>query len=372
MKKSTFKFSTLILFLFLGTTLMAQMPEAISIDPADASVYDQLTLTLDASKTCPDSALFNADYVWMHSGVNIDGAGWQNVVDFNDTAVNGRYPRLVKVGGFPGPITVEPEGATAWEEITLTLDTRLTCPMGSLFDAESVYMHSGLTIDDAPWSNVIDFDGMGADGTEPILTDNGDSTWSITFTPSAFYGLTPGTDPTQICCVFNNGSWDAEGKYFAADGSCSDFFYPLGEVEDSYMWQITYTPADFYGLEPDLAIEELNMVFNAGDWSLGEGKDFNEDGDCTDFLVPMHVSAVGDYYSLSFTMYPNPADQVLYLDNLEDVSLVEVYNIMGERVNTFDQVNTKISINTSNLQSGVYFVNVHANGIVQTAKFLKK
>ncbi|MEZ5196010.1 MAG: hypothetical protein R2764_06310 [Bacteroidales bacterium] len=40
---------------------------------------DEITLILDASLSCPDSALFGADSVMIHSGVNIDGAAWQKM-----------------------------------------------------------------------------------------------------------------------------------------------------------------------------------------------------------------------------------------------------------------------------------------------------
>jgi hypothetical protein len=129
----------------------------------------------------------------------------------------------------PAPITIEPENAGAWDVVTLTLDARLSCPDGALYDADSVMMHSGVTIDGAIWQNVIGFDAFGANGQQPKLIPNGDSTWSITFIPAEFYGIEPGTSVEEICCVFNAGSWEAgEGKDWDEFGDCMDFFIPLG------------------------------------------------------------------------------------------------------------------------------------------------
>lgn len=357
----------------MGSYLFAQMPDAITMEPANPTIYDQITLTLDVSLSCPDSALFAADSVMMHSGVNIgDTAAWSNVVEFNALGIDGTQPKLVNIGGFPAAITIEPAGATAWEEITLTLDASLSCPDSALFEADSVMMHSGVTLEGAPWSNVIAFDALGADGTQPKLINNGDYTWSITYTPSAFYGLTPGQDPTEICCVFNAGDWAAgEGKDFDAEGNCADFFIPFGEAPASYLWQITFTPADFYGIEEGTSVTEINCVFNAGDWAAGEGKDFDMDDNCIDFVIPLGIGSVNDNPEISFRMYPNPVENVLHLDQLENASRVEIYNVVGKLVQTVEDFGNNVSINTSDFNSGVYFVTVHINGTVQSTKFIK-
>ena len=89
----------------------------------------------------------------------------------------------------PDAITISPEGASVWDEITLTLDAKLSCPDNALFGADSVMMHSGVTIAGLAWQNVIVFDALGVNGQQPKLIHNGDSTWSITYTPADFYGI---------------------------------------------------------------------------------------------------------------------------------------------------------------------------------------
>lgn len=376
MKQFTLKISAILVFLAFGIASIAQVPDAITIEPEDATAFDEITLTLDVSLTCPDSALFMADSVMMHSGVKIGEDTWQNVVAFDGMGADGTYPKLVKIGGgssMPMAITIEPAGATAWEEITLTLDASKSCPDSALFMADSVMMHSGLTIDGANWQNVIAFDAMGADGTQPKLMSLGDYKWSITYTPALFYGLTPGTEATQICCVFNAGDWAAgEGKDFDETGGCVDFFVPLGPQEESYLWQITFTPSEFYGFDETTVVQEINAVFNAGDWALGEGKDFDTEGGCTDFLIPLFYTNVANNPDVTFRMYPNPAQSVLNLEKLDGASKVEIFNVVGKLVQTVEVYENQTTLEINELNSGIYFVNVHFVDNVQSTKFIKK
>lgn len=278
---------SLVTLLFGG--LMAQ--NAIVIEPANATVWDELTLYLDVSKSCPEGALLTADSVMMHSGVTLNGAAWSKVVAFDGLSINGQQPKLVKWTPPAYAVTIDPPTASAWDEITLTLDANMSCPEGALLAADSVMMHSGVTIDGAVWQNVIAFDGTGADGTKPKLTSNGDGTWSMTFVPAEFYGILEGANVTAINCVFNQGNWSAEGKAFGETGNCVDFVIPFNGLSPDHTWMITFTPAEFYGIEPGSVVTALDCVFNAGDWAAGEGKDFNDIGTCVDFKVPLSQMA---------------------------------------------------------------------------------
>lgn len=366
------KFLSLIAVLLFSASIYAQMPEAISIEPTNATAFEELTLTLDISKSCPDYALIHADSVMIHSGVTIDGAGWQNVVEFNGQGVNGQYAKLVRLGpAIPKAITIN--NATAFEEIIITLDAKKSCPDSALFNADSVMMHSGVNIDGAAWQNVVEFNGFGVNGQQPKLVNNGDSTWSITLIPSEFYGIDAGAVVTEINCVFNAGSWDAgEGKDFDELGECTDFVLPLGQP-DAFKWAFTYVPADYYGIDAGVDVTAINCVFNAGDWAAGEGKDFNELEECTDFLIPLGASGIGENFSVSkYNIYPNPVENKLNITNIDDVSKIEIFNMIGGKVKSFENFSSnEIVVNTSELSSGIYFIAFHNNAGVQTTKFVK-
>ena len=368
MKKSTLKFLAIAMFFFMGTAVMAQ----VTMTPWNATANDEITLTLNVAKSCPDNALLKADSVMMHSGVTLDGNAWSNVVEFDGTGANGEAPKFEFIGQYlPAAITITPGDATAWDTVTITLNTKLSCPDSALFGADSIMIHSGVNLDGAVWSNVIPFDGMGANGQKPKLMDNGDSTWSITFVPADFYGIPEGSVVTQINGVFNNGSWDAEGKDFNEEGECTDFNIPIGS-DDIYLWAMTFIPADFYGLEATADVTALNFVFNGGAWDKGEAKAFNEEGGCTDFKVFLGGLGIEDEDATKFVLFPNPVDNELNLNNLNNSTIVEIYNITGQLVKTIDPgVGTSLTIDVAGLQTGVYFVNVHSEKGVQSSKFIK-
>lgn len=159
---------------------IAQMPAAISIDPANATGWDELTLTLDVSKACvPDGKqpVTAGSRVMMHSAAFL----YENKDDWG----------------------------SSWGSY------------GIDYNANSK--------EDTP--------------REPELTDNGDGTYSITLIPGKFYGVPEGSTIIGITAVFNGGSWDYEAKDNAGDG-CGDFYIPLTYTEPTpalkFMVNLTY------------------------------------------------------------------------------------------------------------------------------------
>ncbi len=370
-----FRFSALILFLSLGTIVKAQIPDAISIEPVNASAWDSITLTLDASKSCPSESLFYADSVMMHSGVTIGEQEWQNIVGYDAVGANGQKPKLTLIsGGFQSGIKMEPNNAAYTDTITITLDAKKSCPANELLEADSVMMHSGVTIDGNVWQKVVEYNLIGANGQKPRMSDNGDSTWSITFVPRDFYGLGDSLTATAINCVFNAGNWlDGSGKAFAEDGNCADFLIPLGGLQP--LWQIKFVPANFYDIAEGTDVTAINCVFNVGNFSLGEGKDWDTENPeaCIDFTVPLGNVGINENPDMvSYNLYPNPVGNQLTIDNIGGVNKIEVFNVIGEVVKSIDNLSTAgVTISTSNLTSGVYFVTFHNESGVQTTKFVK-
>jgi len=132
----------------------------------------------------------------------------------------------------PAAIQVIPENATAFDELTLIFDPAEACfENGSLAGLPSIAIHSGVTlIDGSTWNFVVDFNSTGVNGQATTLEPYGEDKYSITYTPSEFYGIEAGTVVTQICAVFNNGTnWDQDGRDFNPNPppECLDFFIPL-------------------------------------------------------------------------------------------------------------------------------------------------
>jgi len=77
-----------------------------------------------------------------------------------------------------------------------------------------------------------------------------------------------------------------------------------------------------------------------------------------------------DLYSIS--VFPNPVQDHLYLENPKQIKINEIgiFNIEGKLVKTFSQI--KNGINIENLTPGVYFARVKSQKTTETFKILKQ
>ena len=70
-------------------------------------------------------------------------------------------------------------------------------------------------------------------------------------------------------------------------------------------------------------------------------------------------------------LYPNPAENNLYITSKTALRKVELYNVVGKQVKEYSDVLQ--SINVSDLKTGVYMVKMtDVNGKTVTSKFIKK
>jgi hypothetical protein len=76
---------------------------------------------------------------------------------------------------------------------------------------------------------------------------------------------------------------------------------------------------------------------------------------------------------ISIRFYPNPVCDILYIENPGSIEKIGIYNIVGEKMLSLPDTRTgKISLNTSNLKPGVYFIKFYGQGMgASTSKFIK-
>jgi hypothetical protein len=312
----------------------------------------------------------------MHSGVTIDGNAWQSVVAFDATGANGQKTKLIPFspGAQVGNITQTP--VTVDDQVTVVVWPKWTCPAGGLDNADSVMLHSGLTIDGQAWQKVVPFDGTGANGQSAKMTKfeyGGRTGWMISFVPADYYGVEEGEVVTAINCVFNAGSWDAgEGKDITHDGECTDFRLQFSNGMP-YKYSITYVPNDFYPIEEGQHIEAINCVFNGGAWDGHEGKAHKVDEEgCEDFMAPLGYDGIWtNKLTNNYKLFPNPVGNVLNISNIEGVNKIEIFNVAGMLISSTEVNSNQTSINTSDLSDGVYVVSFYTDEGIQTSKFIK-
>ncbi|MFT4645161.1 MAG: hypothetical protein ACI8ZX_001573 [Planctomycetota bacterium] len=87
-------------------------------------------------------------------------------------------------------------------------------------------------------------------------------------------------------------------------------------------------------------------------------------------------SGISTIDASSLSIFPNPViDQVnVNFDSNLEVNLATIYNVIGKKVKTVALADTQNSINTSDLEKGIYIIKIHAKdqSIFHTQTFVKR
>ncbi|ALM48451.1 hypothetical protein AMR72_05770 [Flavobacterium psychrophilum] len=111
-------------------------------------------------------------------------------------------------------------------------------------------------------------------------------------------------------------------------------------------------------------------------WNLREAGAFDS---CTNayygqvedysLIVNNFVAGLDDVNATQFTLYPNPTNDVVTVQENRDIQSIEVYNLTGQLIAT----GTAKQVNLGNAQAGVYMIKIHfENGSTATQKVIKK
>ncbi len=76
-----------------------------------------------------------------------------------------------------------------------------------------------------------------------------------------------------------------------------------------------------------------------------------------------------DNHETTTSIYPNPAKNVLNITSNENINRVEVFNMMGQMVGSYDANDTYTQINTTAFANGVYTVKIETENGTTTRKF---
>jgi len=303
---------------------------------------------------------------------------------------------------------------------TDTVTFNVTAPPDSVFDATTQSLYVSGTI--ADWAQ------PGSD-TAYRMTPNSDSTaYSLVVTGVANgeiqykYFIVTGTTPD-----WNNGDWNGDPNRRAVAAGNLTLNDTWGEKPFQVTFQVDISPITdtlnrsksqvfiagtvangwaqpgtipYYELKPttnDTNIYAINLwlykgaiqfkyflVFDStASWSYGEwdGGDNRSDslvesdtlnsvwGDMGFTGIPANNALLP-----SFKIYPNPVHSVLYVDNLENASRLEIFNVVGQRVRVINHVTgKKITIQTGDLNNGIYVISVFGEtGLLKSLKFIKR
>jgi pyrimidine deaminase RibD-like protein len=95
-------------------------------------------------------------------------------------------------------------------------------------------------------------------------------------------------------------------------------------------------------------------------------------GETADFKINVVVMNNNTFDDASFVYYPNPVTDVLTISYANEISKVQVMNLLGQEVMVKSINATQSQIDMSNLASGSYLVKVTADNKVKTIKVIKR
>lgn len=107
---------------------------------------------------------------------------------------------------------------------------------------------------------------------------------------------------------------------------------------NSYTWVVPNTPGT------QCAVGVFNTSF-AGDVS-------------DNFFTITNATGVQNLAAESFSIYPNPATDVINVSSADKISRIEILNFLGEKI-TSETINAaKARLSVSQLSGGIYFLNI--------------
>ncbi len=170
----------------------------------------------------------------------------------------------------------------------------------------------------------------------------------------------PGTLIDSVRITVNNYDWLVFDSIFDHDFFEGDFY--LG------MMQIGYAPdVAPIGIDTDQPTVYRSYAVQAGgEWFYGPYQDY---------MIRAFVdNATGEKEILTnenINVYPNPATSIVSISSEKEITKIEVFNQMGQKVATVENVNSKsYKMDVSQLEKGCYILSLETDGLSVNRKLV--
>ncbi len=130
-------------------------------------------------------------------------------------------------------------------------------------------------------------------------------------------------------------------------------------IINTWEWVDLTSLGSVYGLDYKLTSSDN------GQWGMNTPAYFAMDNLTVDF------TDVAEHTTNIVSIYPNPTNGVLNI-NTSNNSLIKLFNINGKLINTTIAQSSVTIFDLSNLENGIYFIQVENNGIITTQKVVKQ
>lgn len=216
----------------------------------------------------------------------------------------------------------------------------------------------------------------------PDAAVNSDCSGAITFSESP--------DETGANKITGN----LENAYFSPEGACSATFESVWyeftpTLTGTYNFELTRLSGTAYYTVYDSNVCSTNLDYLGGDINscFESGTDSGPVVAGTTYLVSIQASSAAEFEFFAypdatlnldtnefeaFRFYPNPIENTLNIEANNSISNISVYNMIGQKVKEVAPNNLSTTLDMTELNQGVYFVNVTINGAQQTFKVIKK
>ncbi len=114
-------------------------------------------------------------------------------------------------------------------------------------------------------------------------------------------------------------------------------------------------------------INPCNIQFNPN----GQGA-FPGFGQALDFTLDVLTLSTASFELSALTVYPLPVEDVLNINYKTDLTLVKVYNLLGQEVLAKNEPSSTLELNVSTLKAGIYIVNLTSENANHSFRMIKK
>ena len=85
----------------------------------------------------------------------------------------------------------------------------------------------------------------------------------------------------------------------------------------------------------------------------------------TIFLVKELATNLDGLNNASFSIYPNPASEYVFIEGVEDIRTIRIFNLAGRAIKSIDVAGLTRKIDVSDLDKGVYLMSIEtSNGLI--------
>lgn len=156
---------------------------------------------------------------------------------------------------------------------------------------------------------------------------------------------------------------------FAVDNSNN--YYMFGE----YLYKSTNGGASWYSLSrPSQMVAPFytdSIIFDSNNDPYIVTKSTASVNQHGIYKVVDNLSVENPSLENPFVVYPNPVENTLFINNIQNISNITIYDTTGKKINAYNNPSSEIEV--SNYVQGVYFIKITtSDSIVHNIKFIKK